>query len=137
MVLDKLKKIRNELQNSAEAYDNAFKNTALIAAQELSDRSLKIDNLQPSVNLASDNILNGKPSLQLTLNKKYFLDKYGSLKNAKAAYQKQYGKQKYGRSWAEFIAAVKQLNTAQTQELSIEARITKIENYLKKLGYES
>ncbi|MEL6988916.1 MAG: hypothetical protein AAGK97_13975 [Bacteroidota bacterium] len=129
MVLNQLKKIRNELRHSSETYDAAFKNIALIAAEELvqSEQNLKRQlNNQPQacLNSASDK-----------LDKEYFLNRYGSLKNAKAAYKEVYGKQNYGRSWSEFIAVANKLSSPKPQVLTLEERITKIEKFLCTLGY--
>ena len=134
MVLNKLKQIRDEIKNSAVAYDNAFKNTALVAARELSDRDLKINEGKSLDN--TNTIEDSKNDLNSNLTKEYFLQQYGSLKNAKLAYQKIYGKQKYGRSWSDFLTVVKQLNTTKIEKSSLETRITRIENFLKQLGYQ-
>jgi len=128
MVLNELKQISNDLRDSAERYDNAFKNVALIAAEELvkEKRKIKID--------ADNNQLPSTSSLDL--DKQHFIAKYGNLKNAKAAYLKKYGKQKYGRSWSDFIAVARTLGVAKQQTLTLEERITKIENFLVTLGYQ-
>ena len=128
MVLNELKQIRDDLKKSAERYDNAFQNVALIAAEELVDRENKIKQLDRNTTV----LLNPTPSL----NKQYFLNKYGSLKNAKAAYTKMYGKQKYGRSWLDFIAVAKKLDLAEQPVLTLEDRINKIEKFLVTLGYQ-
>ena len=127
MVLNQLKQIRHELKSSANAYDTAFKDTALIAATELANQEKQ---------------LNHKP----VMNKSYFIDKYGSLNNAKAAYQKIYRQQKFGRSWSDFLAVVKELPltstptiTSTSKTLTLEAideRITKIEDFLMGLGFQ-
>ena len=138
MVLNQLKQIRDELKNSADAYDLAFKNTAIIAAQELVDINCQNQDNQ-SQNILSPNDSNlDRPPSNPDLNKQYLLEKYGSLKKAKLAYQKKYGKQKYGRSWSEFIAVAKQLasSNVEQKELSLEERITKIEAFLRILGYQ-
>ena len=125
MVLNKLKQIRNELKNSADVYDAAFKNTALIAASEL---------VKNTVNLNEDR--EDSPSLNKVLDREYFTAKYGSLKNAKTAYLKIYGKQKYGNSWASFIAVANKLaSSSQPKTLTLEQRITRIENLLRSLGH--
>ncbi len=43
MVLNKLKKIRDELEESAKVYDESFKNTALIAAESLMNQQQAIN----------------------------------------------------------------------------------------------
>ncbi len=143
MVLDRLKQIRDELKNSAEVSDRAFKNTALIAAQELSQTSQKQNDssgqkeLNTSCKETKQSILQRNCNNQL--DKKYFIEKYGSLKNAKAAYQEIYGKQKYGRSWSDFITLAQKLSNSSPKELtelSLEVRITRIENFLQSLGYQ-
>lgn len=137
MVLNKLKQIRDELKTSAVAYDRAFKNTALIAAEELSDHEIETDGDLELTQTPAMLLENSTSEDNSDLTKEYFLEKYGSLKNTKIAYQKIYGKQKYGRSWSDFITIAKQLNTAKTEKLSLEARITKIEDFLKQFGYQS
>lgn len=134
MVLNQLKQIRDELEKSAKSYDNAFKNTALIAATELAKQT-SVTN-QNKISLTSSQPT--KTNLNPVLDKEYFLAKYGSLKNAKTEYQKIYGKHKYGRSWSEFIAIAKQLATdsSQPKTLTLEERIAKIENFLVSLGYQ-
>ena len=143
MVLNQLKQIRDELKTSAEAYDRAFKNTALIAAKELVDQSQEQNNLASQDRLNSSNgqtkqaILKSNSNQQL--NKQYFIEKYGSLKEAKAAYKKIYGEQRYGRSWSDFISIAQKLSDTKSEksgELSLSARITKIENFLQSLGYQ-
>jgi ElaB/YqjD/DUF883 family membrane-anchored ribosome-binding protein len=128
MGLNKLKQIRNELKNSADTYDTVFKNTALMAADELvkEEKKLKeqLKSNQHSFNLNS------------SLDKQYFIDKYGSLKNAKAAYQKIHGEQKYGRSWSDFLTVAKKLSSPEQPALTLEERVTKIENFLSSLGYQ-
>lgn len=130
MVLNQLKQIRDELKSSADTYDNAFKNTALIAASELAKQA------KPEQSKILGNEQQNK--LNSVLDKEYLIAKYGSLKNAKAAYQEVYGEQKYGRSWADFIAAVKKLASVspKPKTLTLEERITKIENFLISLGYQ-
>ena len=128
MVLNELKKIRDELKKSAERYDNAFKNVALIAAEELVKEEKKIKQVDLNKFVL--------PASTSSLDKKYFLNKYGSLKKAKAAYTKKYGEQKYGRSWSDFIAVVKDLDLPEQPILSLEDRITKIEKFLVTLGYQ-
>lgn len=138
MVLKQLKQISHELKSSAENYDTAFRNTALIAAGELSDREQSINSKPTQLNLTP------------ALDKEYFIAKYGSLKNAKTAYQKKYGKQKYGRSWSDFIAVAKTLTLPEPQltkseeapcfhrgvSLTLEERVARIENFLSSLGYQ-
>ncbi len=132
MVLNQLKQIRDELKQSGDAYDAAFRNTALIAAQELvsQEQQLKSDR-QTLSNLKQD------------LDKQYFITNYGSFKNAKIAYHQIYGQQKYGRSWSDFIAVAKKLTasdgvplTLPEQTLTLEQRVTKLENFLSSLGYQ-
>ena len=127
MVLSKLKKIRDELEESAKAYDKAFKNTALIAAESLMNQQQKIN--------AKSRELNHK-LLSQGLDKEYFLDKYGSLKNAKEEYKKVYPKTKYGRSWKDFLAAAQDLPAIANIPLSLEQRITRIENILRTMGHD-
>ncbi|MEM7595328.1 MAG: hypothetical protein AAF383_28170 [Cyanobacteria bacterium P01_A01_bin.83] len=136
MVLNQLKQIRDELKSSAKSYDTAFKNTALIAASELATKQTQLEQtpITPIVNNRQQTKLNPN----LILNKEYFIANYGSLKNAKAAYQKLYGKQKFGRSWSDFITVAQKLASAshESKTLTIEDRITKIENFLISLGYQ-
>ncbi|MGL6342036.1 MAG: hypothetical protein ACRC80_23180 [Waterburya sp.] len=142
MVLNQLKQIREELKNSADAYDRAFKNIAIIAAQELNDQNSKINNQLNQADLSFNNSQCNKLSLNPSLNKEDFIEKYGTLKNAKIAYQKMYGEQKYGRTWSDFITVAKRLDVAKKadvskpEELSLEVRIDKIEQFLKSLGYQ-
>ncbi len=135
MVLNQLKKIRDELKSSADAYDNAFMNTALIAASELADQTKQDQKDQPQLFI---NNQQSQSSLNPVLDKEYFIAKYGSLKNAKAAYQEMYGKQKFGRSWSDFITVARKLTSAspKAKTLTLEERITKIENFLIGLGYQ-
>lgn len=128
MVLNKLKQIRDELKNSADTYDTAFKNTALMAADELvkEEKQLK-EQLK-----TNQHLFNLNPSLD----KQYFIDKYGSLKNAKAAYQKIHGEQQYGRSWSDFLTVAQKLSSPEQPALTLEERITKIENFLSSFGYQ-
>ena len=128
MVLNELKQIRNELKDSAECYDDAFKKVALIAAEQLVKEENKIKQLDRDRPV----LANSTPNLD----KQYFLNKYGSLKNAKAVYTKMYGEQKYGRSWSNFIAVAKKLDLAEQPVLSLEDRITRIEKFLVTLGYQ-
>ncbi|MEM8673866.1 MAG: hypothetical protein AAGF83_08340 [Cyanobacteria bacterium P01_G01_bin.67] len=133
MVLNQLKQIRDELKSSAKSYDTAFKNTALIAASELSKKQTLLEQT-PIVDSKQQTKLNSN----LIFDKEYFIANYGSLKNAKVAYQKLYGKQKFGRSWSEFIAIAQKLALASSKSktLTLEERITKIENFLVSLGYQ-
>ena len=138
MVLNQLKKIRDELKSSADAYDNAFMNTALIAASELSEL---VDQTKPEQKDQPKLLINNQQSqsnLNPVLDKEYFIAKYGSLKNAKAAYQEMYGKQKFGRSWSDFITVARKLTSAspKAKTLTLDERITKIENFLISLGYQ-
>ena len=126
MVLNELKQIRNELKDSAECYDDAFKKVALIAAEQLVKEENKIKQLDRDRPV----LANSTPNLD----KQYFLNKYGSLKNAKAVYTRMYGERKYGRSWSDFIAVVK-LDLSEQPVLTLEDRITKIEKFLVTLGY--
>lgn len=128
MVLNKLKQIRNELKNSADTYDTAFKNAALIAAEELVKQEKQLKEQLKS----NQHLFNLNPSLD----KQYFIDKYGSLKNAKAAYQKIHGEQKYGRSWSDFLTVAKKLSSPEQSALTLEEKVTKIENFLSSLGYQ-
>lgn len=134
MVLNQLKQIRDELEKSAKSYDNAFKNTAIIAATELANQVTISEENQSLLSNSPQN----KTSFHSILDKKYFINKYGNLKNAKVEYQKMYGKQKYGRSWSEFIAIAQKLasDSPQPTTLTLEERITKIENFLVSLGYK-
>ena len=128
MVLNRLKQIRSELVDSTERYDNAFKKVALIAAEELVKEENRIKQVEHN--------LPALASSTSSLDKKYFLNKYGSLKKAKAAYTRKYGKQKYGRSWSDFITIAKKLDLAEQPVLSLEDRIIKIEKFLVTLGYQ-
>lgn len=144
MVLNQLKQIRDELKSSADAYDTAFKNTALIAATELVEQQQFTS--KRSKNKQLQNKAEDSFSFKPVMNKLYFVDKYGSLKNAKTAYQKIYRQQKFGRSWSDFLAVVKELpltststaaSTPKTLSLeSIDERITRIENFLMSLGFQ-
>ena len=136
MVLNRLKQVRDELKNSADLYDNAFKNTAIIAATELSDRNNRSRDSDRQMLLDSRNSLLNSSRLNSTLDKQYFINKYGTLKNAKLAYQKIYGEQKFGRSWSDFIAVIKTLSSTKPETETLEARITKIEKFLQTLGYQ-
>jgi len=136
MVVNRLKQIRDELKNSAVAYDSAFKNTALVAARELSDRDIQINKEGSLANTTRAIYEDSNSGLNSNLTKEYFIRQYGSLKSAKLAYQKIYGEQKYGRSWSDFLIVAEQLNTPKLKEQNLEDRITKIENFLKQLGYQ-
>jgi hypothetical protein len=129
MVLNKLKQIRNELKNSASTYDTAFKTVALAAAEELVEEEKQ---LKQQLNSNLKTLLNLNP----TLDKQYFIAKYGSLNNAKVAYQKIHGEQKYGRSWSDFIAVAKKLSLPEQQALTLEERVTRIENFISSLGHQ-
>lgn len=132
MVLNQLKQIRDELKSSADTYDTAFKNTALIAASELAKQT------KPDQSKILGNEQHNKLNLNPVLDKEYFIAKYGSLKNAKTAYQEMYGKQKYGRSWSDFIDKAKKLASVspKAKTLTLEERITKIENLLISFGHQ-
>ncbi|MGB5633642.1 MAG: hypothetical protein WBM44_29175 [Waterburya sp.] len=135
MVLNQLKQIRDELKSSANTYDTAFKNTALIAASELAEQTKQVQKNQTKQSINPQQI---QSRLNPVLDKEYFIARYGSLKNAKTAYQEMYGEQKYGRSWADFIAVAKKLASSfpKPKTLTLEERITKIENFLISLGYQ-
>ena len=129
MVLNQLKQIRDDLKKSAESYDEAFKNTALIAAESLLGQQNRSNNQRHNHN----QVLN--PSLE----QEYFIKKYGNLKQAKAAYKKIYGEQKYGRSWESFIKIARELLPIEESEksiLTLEQRLEKIEKFLETLGYK-
>jgi hypothetical protein len=123
MTLNKLKQIRNELKQNAEIYDEAFKNTALLAAEGLANR-------QKSLNSNSNEIL------AQSFDKKYFIKKYGNLKTAKEEYKRIYGNNNYGKSWKDFINAVKELPLIEQSDLTLEQRIARIENILRSMGHE-
>jgi hypothetical protein len=123
MTLNKLKQIRNELKQNAEIYDEAFKNTALLAAEGLA-------NQQKSLNSKDNKIL------AQSLDKKYFINKYGNLKTAKKEYKKIYANKNYGKSWDDFINAVKELTLTKQSEFTLEQRIERIENILRNMGHE-
>ena len=127
MVLSKLKKIRDELEESAKVYDEAFKNTALIAAESLL-------NQQQGINHKASKI--DQKLLSQRLDKQYFLDNFGSLKKAKEEYKKRYPKTKFGRSWQDFLEVVQNLPSRENKSLSLEQRITRIENILRTMGYQ-
>ncbi len=136
MVLNKLKQIRDDLKESANSYDKAFKNTALIAAENLvvQEQLLNKELKENSDKLTSDNIKH--KTLPVTLNKQYFLEKYGSLKKTKEVYKKAYGKKKYGKSWQDFLAIAADLPLIEKPVLSLEARVARIENILNTMGYK-
>ena len=127
MVLNKLKKIRDELEKSAKVYDESFRNTALIAAESLM-------NQQEAINTKSSAI--DQKLLSQGLDKKYFLDNFGSLKKAKEEYKKRYPKTKFGRSWQDFLEVVQNLPSIENNRLSLEQRITRIENILRTMGHQ-
>lgn len=133
MVLDKLKKIRDELKESATSYDEAFKNTALIATESLMTQQQLLD---AELNKSKPSYNTNKKTLVSTLNKEYFLERYGSLKKAKEAYKQIYGQKKYGKSWQEFLTVANELPLIQQPMLTLEARVEKIENILKSMGYK-
>ncbi len=64
------------------------------------------------------------------------MNKYGSLKKAKAEYKKLYGEQNYGRSWKDFLNIVNQLPPLERPVLTLEQRIKRIEDILMGMGYE-
>jgi hypothetical protein len=122
MTLNKLKQIRNELKQNAEIYDEAFKNTAMIAAEELGDKQNLLDNRHKIF----------KP----ILDKKYFLERYGNLITAKQEYKKIYRSKDFGKSWDDFLNAVKELPLMEQPIMTLEQRIQRIENILSAMGYE-
>lgn len=78
MVLNRLKKIRDELKESAKSYDEAFRNTALIAAESLVTQKQLLD-AELSHNSKPKLLGNGTNKvLPQTVTKEYFLQKYGS-----------------------------------------------------------
>jgi hypothetical protein len=123
MTLNKLKQIRNELKQNAKIYDEAFKTTALLAAEGLAE--------QQKLLKSDDNKI-----LNQSLDKKYFIKKYGNLKTAKEEYKKIYGDNNYGRSWDDFIKIVQKLPLIEKPNLTLEQRIERIENILRNMGYE-
>jgi hypothetical protein len=126
MVLNQLKKIRDELKESAKAYDEAFKNTAIIATEELINRQ-QLHNSTEQVN--SKVLIQG-------LDKEYFIKKYGSLQKTKEEYKKVYGQKNYGISWQDFLKVAKELPLIEQPILTLEQRIERIENILRTMGYE-
>lgn len=136
MVLNKLKEIRDELKKSAKSYDEAFKNTSIVAAESLvAQKQLLEKELNQNGN---DKILDKKDELTSlpSLSKQYFLKKYGSLNNTKRAYIKAYGKKKYGRSWDDFLEIAVNLPSIEKPELTLEARVSRIEKILTAMGYK-
>ncbi|MGL5871126.1 MAG: hypothetical protein ACRC2R_01950 [Xenococcaceae cyanobacterium] len=125
MTLNKLKQIRNELKQNAEIYDEAFKNTALLAAEGLAENQKYLNGTD----------INKKKLVQ-NLDKTYFIAKYGSLKRAKEEYKKIYTNTNYGKSWDDFIKVVKELPLIEQSYLSLEQRIEKIENILRRMGQD-
>ena len=79
---------------------------------------------------------NSKRLLSPPLDKQYFIEKYGSLKKTKAAYNKAYGNKKYGKSWQDFLAIAAELPLIEQPVLTLEARIARIENILITMGYK-
>jgi hypothetical protein len=75
-------------------------------------------------------------SLAQSLDKKYFLKKYGNLKTAKHEYKRIYGNNNYGKSWDDFLNAVKELPLIEQSNLTLEQRIEKIENILRSMGHK-
>lgn len=126
MILNQLKKIRDELKESAKAYDEAFKNTAIIATEELMHRQQLNDN--------TDRV--SSKALPQSLDKKYFIKKYGSLQKTKEEYKKIYGKKNYGKSWEDFLKLAKELPLIEEPIFTLEQRIERIENILKTMGYK-
>jgi hypothetical protein len=126
MVLNQLKKIRDELKESAKSYDEAFKNTAIIATEELMHRQQLHDNTQQ----VSSQVF------PQSLDKEYFIKKYGSLQKTKEEYKKVYGQKNYGRSWQDFLKVAKELPFIEQPVLTLEQRIERIENILKTMGYK-
>lgn len=120
MALNKLKRIKNELKQNAETYDEAFKNTAFIAAEGLSNQQKSLNN----------------KILVQKLDKQYFINQYGNLKTAKEEYKRVYGNNNYGKSWDDFINAVQELPLLQKSGLTLEQRIERIENILRIMGQE-
>ncbi len=136
MVLNRLKKIRDELKQSAKSYDEAFKNTALIAAESLVTEQQLLD-AEPSHKSKLKLLANETNKLlPQTLTKEYLLKKYGSLKNTKEAYKKVYGQKKYGKSWQDFLAVAAELPLIEKPVLTLEERVARIENILKTMGYQ-
>lgn len=136
MVLNKLKQIRDELKESAKTYDEAFKNTALIAAESLVAQEQLLNNeLQENSHKLTSGKIEHK-TLPITLNKQYFIEKYGSLKKTKEAYTKAYGKKKYGKSWQDFLAIATDLPLIEKPVLTLEVRVTRIETILNSMGYK-
>lgn len=126
MLLNELKKIRDELKESAKLYDEAFKNTAIIAADELMNRQ-QINNNTQQVN---------NKFLAENLDKDYFIKRYGSLQKTKEEYKKIYGQKNYGKSWQDFLKVAKELSLKQQPSFTLEQRIERIENILRNLGYD-
>ncbi|GAB4235095.1 MAG: hypothetical protein Kow0049_19370 [Stanieria sp.] len=126
MLLNELKKIRDELKESAKSYDEAFKNTAIIAAEELMNQQPINNNTQQ---------INNK-FLAGNLDKDYFIRRYGSLQKTKEEYKKIYGQKNYGKSWQDFLKVAKELSLKQQPSLTLEQRIERIENILRNLGYD-
>ena len=126
MILNQLKKIRDELKESAKAYDEAFKNTAIIATEELINRQQLHNNTEQ---------VNSKVLLQ-GLDQEYFIKKYGSLQKTKEEYKKVYGQKNYGRSWQDFLKLAKELPLIEQPIFTLEQRIERIENILRTIGYE-
>lgn len=133
MLLDQLKQISKELKDSAKSYDNSFRNTAIIAKEELMNQQ---DNYQLLDSCQQASLLQDQTSDNRSLDKKYFIDKYGSLKKAKEECRKMYGEKKYGRSWKEFLKIINQLSPAKQPVLTLEQRINRIENILISMGYK-
>lgn len=123
MTLNKLKQIRNQLKQSTEVYDQAFKNTALIAAEGLANQQKILSGVEHKV-------------ITQNIDKKYLIEKYGNLKTAKEEYKKIYGDKNYGKSWNDFINAVKDLPIIEKTELTLEQRVERIEKLLQSLGHQ-
>lgn len=132
MILNELKQISKELKDSAKSYDNSFRKTAIIAKEELMTRQ---ENYQ-LLDCQQTFLLQDEMSDNRSLDKKYFVDKYGSFKKAKEECKKIYGEKNYGRSWKEFLNIINQISPAKQQVLTLEQRIKRIEDILISIGYK-
>lgn len=144
MILEELKQISKELKDSAKSYDNSFKNTAIMATEGLIKQQELFNTHQNKEQLLTEdkktNLLSSEVSRHQSFDRKYFIDKYGSLKKAKEEYKKLYGKKNYGRSWRDFLNIVKQLPSKEQPAkeqpvLTLEQRIKRIEDILISMGY--
>ncbi len=144
MILEELKQISKELKDSAKSYDDSFKNTAIMATEGLIKQQELLNTHQNQEQLLTEDkktdLLRGEVSRHQSLDRKYFIDKYGSLKKTKEEYTKLYGKKNYGRSWKDFLNIVKQLPSkeqlAKEQPvLTLEQRVKRIEDILISMGY--